>query len=128
VIGPGGTIGILGGGQLGWMLALEAQRMGYRTVVLDPSPDCSASRIADELIVASFDNEDAARDLACRSDAVTLEFERIPYEVLAHLEGKHRVRPSSNVLRFIQDRVFQRSVIRSYKFPQPQICPYRIRK
>jgi len=119
VIGPGGTIGILGGGQLGWMLALEAQRMGYRTVVLDPAHDCSAARIADEPIVASFDNEDAARGLAGRCDAVTLEFERIPHHVLASIEKDFHVRPSSNVLRIIQDRVVQRSFLGDAGFPQP---------
>lgn len=119
MIGPGATIGILGGGQLGWMLALEAQRMGYRTAVLDPSADCSASRIADELIVAPFEDEAAAHDLAGRCDVVTLEFERVPHEILAHIEGRFRVRPASNILRCIQDRVVQRTVIRGFGFPQP---------
>lgn len=123
MIGPGETLGILGGGQLGWMLALEAQRMGYRTVVLDPSPDCSAARIADELIVAPFDNEDAARGLACGCEAVTLEFERIPHGVLAAIETQFRVRPSSRVLRIIQDRNVQRTFIRDAGFPQPAFAP-----
>lgn len=120
MIGPGATIGILGGGQLGWMLALEAQRMGYRTAVLDPSPGCSASRIADEFVAAPFENEAAAQDLAERCEVVTLEFERIPHEVLAHLEGRFRVRPASKILRFIQDRIVQRTIIRGFGFPQPQ--------
>lgn len=122
MIGPGGTIGILGGGQLGWMLALEAQRMGYRTAVLDPSPDCSASRIADESIVAPFDSEVAAQELARHCDAVTLEFERIPHHVLSTLEATFRVRPSSNVLRIIQDRIVQRTFVAERGFPGPDFA------
>ncbi|HRK35753.1 MAG TPA: 5-(carboxyamino)imidazole ribonucleotide synthase [Candidatus Hydrogenedentes bacterium] len=119
MIAPGNTIGILGGGQLGWMIGLEAQRMGYRTVVLDPARDCSASRIADQMITASFDDAGAARKLASLSDVVTFEFERIPYQVLEVLEKEFRVRPSSQVLQVIQDRSVQRSYLRDRGFPQP---------
>lgn len=120
VQGPGSTIGVLGGGQLGWMLALEAQRMGYRTVVLDPSSDSSASRAADRFVVADFDDLDAARSVARESDVITVEFERIPHQVLAALEHNHVVRPSSNVLRIIQDRLTQRRFLREGGFPQPR--------
>ena len=119
MIGPGSTIGILGGGQLGWMIGLEAQRMGYRTVVLDPSPTCSASRVADKFIVAPFDNVQAAREVADLCDVVTLEFERIPCTLLAELEKTHRVRPASRVLEIIQFRSVQRTFLRDKGFPQP---------
>jgi 5-(carboxyamino)imidazole ribonucleotide synthase len=119
-LGPGSTIGVLGGGQLGWMLALEAQRMGYRTVVLDPSSDSSASRAADRFVTAEFDDLDAARAVAAESDVTTVEFERIPHQVLADLERNHIVRPSSNVLRIVQDRLTQRRFLQDRGFPQPR--------
>jgi 5-(carboxyamino)imidazole ribonucleotide synthase len=122
MIGPGGTIGILGGGQLGWMLALEAQRMGYRTLVLDPSMDCSASRIADKLIVASFDNEIRSRELASKSDVVTLEFERVSHRIYEALEAQHTVHPPSYALLVIQDRMSQRVFIRTNNMPQPEFA------
>ncbi|MDZ4857705.1 MAG: 5-(carboxyamino)imidazole ribonucleotide synthase, partial [Candidatus Hydrogenedentes bacterium] len=106
-------------GQLGWMLCLEAQRMGYRTVVLDPARDCSACRIADHLITASFDDLGAARKLASLADVVTFEFERVPHHVLDELEREFRVRPASQVLRVIQDRAVQRGFLRDKGFPQP---------
>ena len=122
MIGPGGTIGILGGGQLGWMIALEAQRMGYRTAVLDPSPDCSASRIADKLLVASFDNETRCRELASKSDVVTLEFERVSHRIYEALEKEYTVHPPSYALLVIQDRVSQRVFINANNVPQPEFA------
>ena len=66
---PGSTIGILGGGQLGRMTAVAARRMGYRVVVLDPTPGCPAAQVADEHIVGRFDDLEAAARLAeaCRA-------------------------------------------------------------
>lgn len=96
--------------------------MGYRSIVLDPSADCSAARVADEVIVASFDDTAAAERLAQQCDAVTLEFERIPYAVFAALERKHRVRPAADVLRIIQDRFEQRSFIARQGLPQPEFA------
>ena len=61
---PGSTIGVLGGGQLGRMLALAAREMGYRLVALDPDPDCPAAAVADEIVVGAYDDADAARRLA----------------------------------------------------------------
>ena len=72
------TIGILGGGQLGRMLTLEAKRMGYRVVTLEPFPNSPTGQIADEQIVAAYDDLRAIGELGARSDVVTYEFENIP--------------------------------------------------
>jgi 5-(carboxyamino)imidazole ribonucleotide synthase len=71
------TIGIIGGGQLGQMMAVSAQYMGHRVVTLDPNPLCSASKVSDEMIVAEYDDIDAIRLLACKSDVLTYEFENV---------------------------------------------------
>ena len=80
------TIGILGGGQLGRMLTLEAKRMGYRIVTLEPFPDSPTGQIADEQIVAAYDDLRAIGELGARSDVVTYEFENIPLASVLALE------------------------------------------
>ena len=76
------TIGILGGGQLGRMLTLEAKRMGYRVVTLEPLPNSPCGQVADEQIVAAYDDLRAIGELGARSDVVTYEFENIPVTAL----------------------------------------------
>ncbi len=115
---PGGTLGILGGGQLGRMTALAARSLGYRVIVLDPNPHCSAEGVVDEVIAASFDDADAAAWLAARSDAVTLEIETIGPEAMAAVEARAPLRPGRRVLHVIQDRARQRAWLASHGFPQ----------
>ena len=105
---PGSTIAVLGGGQLGRMLAFEARRMGYSVGVLDPDGKGPAAQVADLLIPAAFDDARAALELAARADVVTVETELIPYHLLEQLEALKPVRPSSMVLRTIQDKATQR--------------------
>lgn len=111
VISPGSTIGILGGGQLGRMLAMEAKKMGYRVVTLDPAPDSPCGQVADEQIVASFDDVEAAVTLAERCDVITYEFENVPASVVERLEKIQTVHPGSQVLRFTQNRVTEKSLL-----------------
>ena len=111
------TIGILGGGQLGRMLTLEAKRMGYRVVTLEPFPNSPCGQVADEQIVAAYDDLRAIGELGARSDIVTYEFENIPLEsVLALEHGGRIVRPSSDVLRITQDRLLEKSFVRDAGF------------
>ena len=86
-IWPGRTIGIIGGGQLARMLALEARRMGYRIAVLDPEPEGPAMQVADFSITGAFDSFEAATVLAERSDVITLDTEHVPAGLL---EGSRR--------------------------------------
>ncbi len=79
----GSTIGIVGGGQLGRMLAMAAARLGYRTVVLEPQPDCPAAQVANRQIVAAYDDPAALAELAAASSIVTYEFENVPVEAAA---------------------------------------------
>jgi 5-(carboxyamino)imidazole ribonucleotide synthase len=110
---PGATIGILGGGQLGRMLALEARRMGYRTVVLDPGDNGPAAQVADAHIPAPLDDLDAVRELARRSDVVTLEWENADLQAARAIEETVPLRPGSHVLAVAQHRLREKEAARS---------------
>jgi 5-(carboxyamino)imidazole ribonucleotide synthase len=115
---PGATIGIIGGGQLARMMALEAKRMGYRIAVLDPDANGPAASVADLHIAAAIDDVAAARLLAAQCDVVTLDTEHVPAELLRELEEHRPVRPSSHVLGVVQDRLAQRLFLESRGLPQ----------
>ncbi|MBI4423913.1 MAG: 5-(carboxyamino)imidazole ribonucleotide synthase [Elusimicrobia bacterium] len=116
---PGAArIGVLGGGQLGQMLCVEAARLGYRTAVLDPSPDAPAARVAGLHVRAAVDDPEAAAQLAQACDVVTLEWELIAERVLERVEEVRPLHPGSRVLRVIQDRWVQREFLARHGFPQ----------
>jgi 5-(carboxyamino)imidazole ribonucleotide synthase len=108
VILPGATIGVLGGGQLGRMLALEARRMGYRVEALDPDPTGPAGQVCDHVIAGSFRDVEAARSLALRCDVITLETEHIALPVLEAVAALRPLHPAPSVLATVQDRLAQR--------------------
>jgi 5-(carboxyamino)imidazole ribonucleotide synthase len=116
---PGATIGIIGGGQLARMMTLEARRMGYRVCVLAPKPDEPAVPLADLWIRGAIDDVEAAERLAKVVDVVTVDSEHVPASLLAYVELLCPVRPSSRVLRIVQDRRTQRQFLRSIHAPQP---------
>ncbi len=102
---PGATVGVLGGGQLGRMFAVTAQRMGYRVVVLDPDPDSPAGRIADVHLAADYADRQALDELARQCAAVTVEFENVPASSLEFLARVRPVRPGVAAVAIAQDRV-----------------------
>lgn len=116
---PGGTIGIIGGGQLARMMALEARRMGYRVAVLDPAPDGPAAQVADHVVRGALDDVAAAETLAEYSDVITLDTEHVPAELLEQLETTTPVRPPAAVMRVVQDRGRQRHFLHARGVPQP---------
>ncbi|RVD66192.1 5-(carboxyamino)imidazole ribonucleotide synthase, partial [Mesorhizobium sp. M7A.F.Ca.ET.027.03.2.1] len=89
----GSTIGIIGGGQLGRMLAVAAARLGYRTVVLEPQADCPAAQVANGQITAAYDDPAALAELAGSSSVVTYEFENVPVAAASALAAKVPVYP-----------------------------------
>ena len=105
---PGGTFGLLGGGQLGRMTAMAARPLGLRTIVLDPDAHCSAAAVADDVIVGDFADTAAARELGQRADVVSYEIERIAPAALAAAAEGAPLRPSAGVLAIIQDRAAQK--------------------
>lgn len=120
---PGGTIGILGGGQLARMLALEGRRMGYRIAVLDPDPRGPAAQVADVHIAGALDDVDAAQRLAHQSDVLTLDTEHVAAEILERLEAIKPVRPGARILRIVQDRLAQRRFLDALGAPQTAHAP-----
>ena len=108
---PPAVIGILGGGQLGRMLAIAARAMGYRIVVLDPDPDCPAASVADRVEVGSYEDVAAALRLADGADIVTYELEHVAAGVVGALETRVPVRPGHRPLTVTQDRLAERRFV-----------------
>ena len=123
VILPGSTIGILGGGQLGRMVAMSARGFGYRIQVMDPDPSCPARFIVDACFEGNWNDARAAADLARGSDVVTLEIEQVSLECLDAAARYAPVRPGSSVLRIIQDRILQKDWLRQHGFPLGEYRP-----
>lgn len=103
-------LGILGGGQLGRMLALAARPLGIDVTVLDPNPESPARSVAHHL-VADYDDEGALRELA-HCDVVTFEFENIPDQAVRLLAQNQAVYPPPEALRVSQDRFTEKSAFR----------------
>ncbi|CAN5566970.1 5-(carboxyamino)imidazole ribonucleotide synthase [soil metagenome] len=114
---PGATIGILGGGQLGRMMAMAARTLGYHVQALDPDASCAARFVVDRCITAPFDDAAAAVELARACDVVTLEIEKVATTSLDAAAKYCPVRPSSKVLAIIQDRVKQKKWLARHGFP-----------
>ena len=122
-VNPGGLLAILGGGQLGRMMAMAARTMGYRVRVMDPEAACPASFVVDETIVGRWDNVDAARRLATGADAVTLEIEQIGVDALAEVAKLAPLRPGVEPIRIIQDNTLQKSWLADHGIP---VGPFRV--
>lgn len=113
-------IGIIGGGQLGQMMLLEAKKMGFYAVVLDPTPDCPCHSICDEHIIADFDDEKAFQLLAEKTDVITYEFEHINAKALERLEDKgYKIYPTAASLEVIQDKLTQKEAMAKAGLPVP---------
>jgi 5-(carboxyamino)imidazole ribonucleotide synthase len=101
---PGGTIGILGGGQLGRMLALAAAPLGYRVHIFAPEPDSVAAEVAAAFTCAAYEDLQALARFALVCDVITYEFENVPSASVAFLEGLKPVHPRHEALDVAQDR------------------------
>lgn len=123
IVLPGATIGILGGGQLGRMTAIEAKKMGYDVVCLDPAPDSPCGQVADDRIVAPLDDLAAAISLAERSDVLIYEFENIDIQIVEELEKKYNLPQKSRILGIAQNRTAEKTELQKAGFP---VAPFRI--
>jgi len=108
-VGPGATIGILGGGQLGRMLSMAAGRLGYKCHIYDPHDAPCATHVSAAHTRAAFDDVFALERFAAEVDVVTYEFENIPVEPLTALGGK--LRPGTRSLAVAQDRAREKEFI-----------------
>lgn len=102
------TIGIIGGGQLGRMLAMAAARLNFRTIILEPQADCPAAQVANEQIVAVYDDPEALKKLAASCDVITYEFENVPVTAAEALAAKQAVYPPPKALEVAQDRLTEK--------------------
>jgi 5-(carboxyamino)imidazole ribonucleotide synthase len=114
---PPATIGMLGGGQLGRYALVAAKLMGYRTIVVDPDPGAPAGAVADEHLVAAYDDAAALERLIEACDVVTTEFENPPAAALDVLAASIRVAPSASAVRIAQDRIAEKHFLTEHGFP-----------
>ena len=108
---PGSTIGILGGGQLGRMLAVAAAQLGYRTHVLAPDDESVAAQTASSFTRADYHSRIVLNELAAQADVVTYEFENVALGPVEHLAGKVPVRPGAKSLQVAQDRATEKTFV-----------------
>lgn len=125
VILPPQTIGIIGGGQLGRMMAIAARYKGYRIVVLDPTPNCPTAHVSDEQIVAPYENMDAIKELTDKSDVITYEFENVDLEAARYIESKGKLPQGAYALQITQNREAEKTLMRDAGLP---VAPFSIVK
>jgi 5-(carboxyamino)imidazole ribonucleotide synthase len=109
---PGDTIGILGGGQLGRMMALAAARLGLRCHIYAPEASNPAFQVAEKHSVGQYDDEAALRRFAASVQCVTYEFENVPARTVEILAGRVPVRPGAKALAVCQDRILEKQMAR----------------
>jgi len=116
---PPQTIGIIGGGQLGRMMAIAARYMGYRIIVLDPTPNCPTAQIADEQITAPYDDMNAIKELVEKADVVTYEFENVDLEAARYIEVKGKLPQGAYALEVTQNREAEKTLMKENGIPVP---------
>lgn len=116
-------IGIIGGGQLGLMIAEEAHRQGALVYALDPAPDAPAFAECDDHIVAAYDDLGALEQLGDMTDVLTYEFENVPGDILRHLEGKYNIPQGIAPLFDSQDRLREKNNAKRHGLPVPDYVP-----
>jgi len=122
MIAPGATIGVLGGGQLGRMLALAAARLGYRVHVFAPEADSPTAQVCVAATQAAYDDLAALKAFAAACDVVTYEFENVPVIAAEAIAATSPVRPAPNWLRVAQDRRREKAFVQA---AGAQVAPYK---
>ena len=122
-IQPGARIGILGGGQLGRLLALEAARLGFDVLIFCPEPDSPAARVSAGSLEAAYDDARALAVFAEQCDVVTYEFENVPVDAVRLIEAAGTpVRPGALSLEKSQDRLTEKSFLNEIGIPTVDYC------
>ncbi len=109
---PGSTLGMLGGGQLGRMFVIAARTLGYKVIVLEPDPHSPAGQLANQHIMAAYDQTDALDQFGQQCQVITTEFENIPANTLDYLTRFCPVRPSAHAVQIAQDRIVEKNFVR----------------
>ena len=116
-------LGIIGGGQLGMMIAEAAKTMPEhisKIIVLDPTENCPAAQVGAEQIVGDFKNKEAIIELAKKSDIITYEIESGDSDILKSVEKDTEINPSPETLKIIQDKFLQKSFLLEHDIPVPE--------
>lgn len=111
-IEQGKTIGIIGGGQLGQMMAFSAKAAGMKVIILDPTPQCPAAQAADDQIVASYADVAAIKELARRADVLTYEFENVDLQALKDVADQVAIPQGTNLLYTTKNRIREKTFLR----------------
>ncbi len=122
IILPGSTIGIVGGGQLGKMMAQSAKKMGFQVGILEPTFPSPAGEVADFQIVASYHDENALRELAEKSDVLTFEFENVDVKTLDQVATLTYFPQKTKLLEISQDRLKEKNYLKSLRIPLPHFA------
>lgn len=120
---PGSTLGVMGSGQLGRMLALAARRMGYRIHTFSPEKDTPTGQVADLEVCAAYGDESAVRAFARGVDVLTFEFENVPVQSVGWAAEHCVVRPSGRVLHICQHRLREKEFLKAAGLPLPEFEP-----
>lgn len=116
---PPQTIGIIGGGQLGRMMAIAAKYMGYSVAVLDPTPNCPTAQVADKQITAAYDDMNGIKKLTDSSDVVTYEFENVDLTAARYIEQQGKLPQGAYALEITQNREREKTVMHEAGLPVP---------
>ncbi|ANZ57901.1 5-(carboxyamino)imidazole ribonucleotide synthase [Fructilactobacillus lindneri] len=114
---PPATIGIIGGGQLGRMMAEAAKPMGYNVIILDPQPNSPAGQVSDKQIVAEYDDVAALTELAKLCDVLTYEFENVDTDALKQVSDLVSVPQGTKLLEITSDRLLEKEFIQKIGLP-----------
>ena len=123
IIPPGSTLGVLGSGQLGRMFTIAARRLGYRVHVFSPDDDTPTGQVADVEIRAAYDDLDAVAEFARGVDVVTFEFENVLLSTAETAERFAPVRPNGAVLHTTQNRIREKTFLRTIGIP---VAPFAV--
>ncbi|MEN8717195.1 MAG: 5-(carboxyamino)imidazole ribonucleotide synthase, partial [Sulfurovum sp.] len=113
-------IGIIGGGQLGKIMAQKAKKMGFHVTILDPTPDCPAGQVSDQQIVGGFHDKEMLELLVNKCDVTTFELEHVDAQILKKLyDAGKRIYPSPYVMELIQNKYEQKKLLDEAGIPVP---------
>ena len=117
------VLGIIGGGQLGSMLATSAKKLKIKTVILSDDPDAPAKNFCDEFIISDYKNLEKIEYFVNKVDVVTFEFENIPFKTLEHISKFKAVLPDPAINQIVQNRFTEKKFIRNLGklFPEIEI-------
>jgi 5-(carboxyamino)imidazole ribonucleotide synthase len=105
------VLGIIGGGQLGSMLATAAKKLKIKTIILSDDPKAPAKNFCDEIIISEYDKQKSIEDFARKVDVVTFEFENIPSKALEHISKLKPVFPKPSINQIVQNRFTEKKFI-----------------